>query len=163
MSEGLPLQKNGGTNGQPIMPFMEIQLQLLPSPIRNKFKNEWKPIFKFLENVTKDSVASGDTIDGTYTKCLNHLKTRVSYCFAGTRDPTKYTVSTWSNRTSRSQIVKKGTDSDKAQLGEAGGRNKAKKQGSTRRRKAKSSVLYPGRQQKRRKITEQKRETTNED
>jgi hypothetical protein len=82
-------------------------------------------------------------------RCLAHLKERVSYCWNKTKsDPTKFTLGTWSNKTSRSAIVKNGNVMDREKLSEASNRNKARPNKTRNKQKA-EKPLYPSRQRRR--------------
>ena len=92
-----------------------------------------------------------EQIDKVHNKSIDHLKSRVSYCFAGDKNPVAdWGLSTWATRLSRSSTEKNGTAGDKAKLPPLANRNKPK--GSAKRvRKESNSPLYYNRQQKRKK------------
>ena len=90
-------------------------------------------------------------INAVYDRCLDHLKSTVSYCFANKKaNPANvWTIATWSVRVARSSIEKKGTAGDKAKLPPSTNRNKARTKGLQRKRKESANPLYLRRQQQR--------------
>jgi hypothetical protein len=97
-----------------VRPFMKPTLARLPRNLNAAFRTQWLPIFKFLEEKlatqsTETFEDNEDEIEQKYRGYLTHLKDWVSYRWNKTKsDPTKFTLGTWSNKTSRSAIVKSG-------------------------------------------------------
>jgi hypothetical protein len=127
---------------------MKPRLAMLHGNLNPTFRTQWLPIFKFLEeNLSTQSRETfeddKDEIEQKYRRCLAHLKDRVSYCWNKTKsDPTKFTLGTWSNKTSQSAIVKSGNAMDCEKLSEA--RNRTKVRPNKRRIKKKAEKpLYP--------------------
>ena len=144
---------------------MKLTLAMLPCNLNATFRTQWLPIFKFLEEKlatqsTETFEDDEDEIEQKYRRCLAHLKDRVSYCWNKTKsDPTKFTLGTWSNKTSRSAIVKSGNATDREKLSEASNRNKVRPN-KTRIKKRAEKPLYPSRQ--RRRIEKQQGRMLNE-
>ena len=104
---------------------------MLPTDkLKNACKLSWKKVFAFLDDgvvFPSNSALTEEQIDETYNHCIDYLKSRVSYCFAGNKNPvTEWALSTWANRLSRSTIENKGTASDKEKLPPLTNRNKPK-------------------------------------
>ena len=141
--------------GDVVRPFRKLKAIDLPPPVRSKFKLKWMPIFKFLEKgvgttlPSDTATMSNDDIESYYTECLAFLKERVSYCFKKGEKAVSWTTATWSNRTSRSSILLRGLESDKAFLDEATNRNKPRAPAQKRKRKVLENPRYPERQQRR--------------
>jgi len=97
------------------------------------------------------SAPAEEQIDETCNNIIDHLKSRVSHCFADEKNPVaEWALSTWANRLSWSDIEKKGTTSDKEKLPSPTDRNTAK--GNTKRaRNEKPNHLHLNRQQKKKK------------
>ena len=140
---------------QRIKPFQKLSLEMLPTKeLKNAFKLQWKPIFAFLSDVANfpppGETTSNEQINKAYSRCLEHLKSTVSYCFQKKKNPEdQWTIATWSVRTARSSIEKNGTESDKAKLPPSSNRNKARNKGLQRKRKDSANPLYLRRQQQR--------------
>jgi hypothetical protein len=139
LREGLRFWLKGqtvSTDGtKAIKPFRLLKLVGLPSAqLKNIFKNQWKPIFSFLEEngayqVPRQSHLMTDVaIESIYDQCVNFLKENVSFCFQSRRtNATQWGVGTWSLKTRRSTILKHGTEADKAKVAAATNRNQAKR------------------------------------
>ena len=140
-------------NGQQrVKPFKDLQNMLPTNKLKNSYKLSWKKVFAFLDDgvvFPSNSSLTEEQIDKTYNHCIDYLKSRVSYCFAGDKNPvTEWGLSTWANRLSQSTIENKGTASDKEKLPPLTNRNKPK--GNVKRvRKESNNPLYLNRQQKR--------------
>ena len=123
---------------QRVRPFIKLSLRDLPERIKSSFKLNWKGIFDFLHDdaiamVDFQALALPDTqnqeVHAAYTRCIDSLQKRVSYCFNNTkgRDPSiHWSIATWSLRTRYSSIKKHGTENDKAQLLQGTKRNQSR-------------------------------------
>ena len=154
LKEGLRLWLQGATVSDDgvdvVKPYRCITSTTLPRNLQNKFKLHWLPIFRFLETGNSnipDKNCSNSDFEIYYNKCIQYLKSRVSYCFEKKGHRT-WSTGTWSVRIQRSSIVKNGTEDDKAQLGTESKRNRAKCSGK-RNKKLNDNVLYPRRQRRR--------------
>ncbi len=146
---------NGLTDGSKVVkPFHLLTLPGLPDgATKTKFKVHWKPIFMYLKaNVAfelprnRGRVTDVD-INRIYEQCLAFLKENVSYCFASRRtNPTKWVLGTWSLKTRRSTILKKGTEADKAKLATATNRNQRRRALTQPGRQMAENPMYPYRQ-----------------
>ena len=140
-------------------PFRQLTLKgLHTKTLKNTFKLTWKKFFKILdviEGVNMPPAGSRGVTEGelasTYDELLQILRTRYSYCFTWTENPhITWTLGTWALRTSRSVVMKRGTDVDKSflpletHLNQQNGRSK-----NNRKRERKEKVLYPDRREKR--------------
>ena len=149
---GRTMSANGD---QEVKPFRKLTLEMLPTKkLKDAYKLNWKPIFGFLAdaiNIPNDNNRpTEEEIDAAYSRCLEHLKSTVSYCFEMRKKPEdEWNLATWSLRVARSSIEKRGTDSDKAKLAPATNRNKARSNGLKRNRKDSDNPLYLRRQQQR--------------
>ena len=125
--------------GKRICPFRNFSSSSIPTRLFQKFKIEWKPIMQKMENSpglkiqTRYSDVNQFLIDSTFGIATTHLRENVcSYLF---KDKNKsiesWTVGTWSFATQRSQIIKKGTESDILNLPEANSQNIPHKQKRT--------------------------------
>jgi hypothetical protein len=101
----------------------------------------WQPIFKMVEeapdiNIPNDpSTINAAVIQETTEKAEAHVKRRVSYVFNKRKaKPEVWKVGTWSKQIAHSEILKHGTEEDKAQLPEGANYNKPR-QTTTRKRK----------------------------
>jgi hypothetical protein len=135
---------------------------MLPRNLNAIFRTQWLPIFRCLQEVltpqsTETFENDEDEIEKKYKRSLAHLKERVSYCWNKT-DPTKFTLATWSNKTSRSAIMKCGNSGDREKLSEASNRN-CVRPNQRRKKKIVDKPLYPTRQRRR---IEQQRRVVNE-
>ena len=130
------------------------------------FKLQWKPIFAFLSDAANfpppSETMANEQINLAYGRCLEHLKSTVSYCFQKKKNPEdQWTIATWSVRTARSSIEKNGTESDKAKLPPSTNRNKARNKGLQWKRKDSPNPLYLRRQQQRQRKRESNNTTRN--
>jgi murein DD-endopeptidase MepM/ murein hydrolase activator NlpD len=139
---------------QRVRPFMKLTLAMLPGNLNATFRTQWLPIFKLLEEKlatqsTETFEDDEDEIEQKYMRGLAHLKERVSYCWNKNKlDPAQFTLGTWSNKTSRSAILKHGNVTDKEKLSEPSNRNKVRPN-KTRNKKKAERPLYPSRQRRR--------------
>ena len=135
LKEGLRLWLCGqtvSTNGtKSIRPFRQLRTKSLPPHLKNTYKSQWSPIFKYLEEgVTAQQLPSdtsgmtADQIDNYYGHCMDLLRGKVSYCFKK-EDSTVWTTGTWSNRISRASVLKFGSEMDKSMLKAPTNRNRA--------------------------------------
>jgi hypothetical protein len=90
-----------------------------------------------------DSKADNDNV-----RCFTHLQERVSYWFVnnGIGNPKQSLLSYWARRILKSEIMKKGTEHDKAYLSGNGNVAYQSRKKSSRKRKNATHVLYPHRQ-----------------
>jgi hypothetical protein len=124
------------TYGSTEMPYCGgrkwLTLAMLPGNLNATLRTQWLPIFKLLEEKlatqsTETFEDDEDEIEQKYMRCLAHLKERVSYCWNKNKlDPAQFTLGTWSNKTSRSAILKHGNVTDKEKLSEPSNRNKVR-------------------------------------
>jgi hypothetical protein len=157
--KGLTVNKEGD---HVIKPFGKLSLDMLPKNLKQTFKTQWTPLFKFLEPATQEMLSrdfdtiSEDDLEATHNCCVEYLQGRVSYCWNTKRgiNPLKYSIGTWSNRTSRASITKYGTDEDKKKLQAPSTRNTTKKTGLKRTQQSvKPNVLYPIQKKQRQEMT----------
>jgi hypothetical protein len=97
---------------------------MLPDAAKKKFNLHWRPIFEMmasapgLEIRTDPALCDPEYLNSSLESAKKYLKTRVSYVFNRPRaQPLNWEVSTWSMHVQRSMILKKGTQEDKAKLG----------------------------------------------
>jgi len=152
---------------QRIKPFKKLTTKDLPDNLKNAFKLTWLSFFKFLNDPAifhtegSNDSPTEDEINGCFDRCVNYLKSSVSYCFAKNKDPINdWLLSTWSVRVTRSSIERYGHDSDKAKLGPPGNQNKSRLVGGKRKRieSCKPKYLHRQRERIRRVGGEQRRE-----
>jgi len=113
-------------NNKFIMPFRF--LEHLPSKLRRKYRNEWKPILEIMEEgvlkenegaiPTKVNLITDAILQSTFTIGENYLQSRTSFLFSdlsqkGVRQRAAWTIGTWSKKVKPSSVEKFGTDSDK--------------------------------------------------
>ena len=97
---------------------MQLMLAMLPCKLNAMFSTQWLPVFKFLEEKlasqsTETFEDDEDEIEQKQMRCSAHLKERVPCCWnRNESDPTKFTLGTWSNKTSLSTVVKCGNAVD---------------------------------------------------
>jgi hypothetical protein len=132
---------DGSTQAAPIRPFRSLDPKLLPGKLKIIYTVNWRPIFKMMEeapdlNIPSDPAAiTAAMIQETLKKAKAHVKTRASYVFHKKRSrPEKWKVGTWSKYVSNSEILKNGTEQDKAQLPAPTRRNKPRQQTSRKRK-----------------------------
>jgi hypothetical protein len=100
---------------------------------RNSFKLKWKPVFNVMEMCPDlDIPAKVDEafVQSSFRKATEYLKTRVSYVWLKAKDEralAKLSIASWSKKCQRSEIIKCGTDEDKAKLPAATSRNQTDK------------------------------------
>ena len=133
---------------------MKLALAMISRNLNATFRTQWLPIFKFLEEklvtqATETFEDDEDEIEQKHTRCLAHLKERVSCCWNKNKiDPAKCTLGTWSNKTSWSAIVKNGNSADLEKLSEASNCNKVRPN-KTRNKKKAEKPLCPSCQKRR--------------
>jgi hypothetical protein len=89
-------------------------------------------------------------INQIYEQCIDFLKENVSYCFQSRRaNPTNWVLGTWSMKTRRSTILKKGTEADKSKVATATNRNRARRPNTRPGRQMATNPLYRYRQRQR--------------
>ena len=141
-------------------PFREITFQRLPTgSLKNKFKTSWVPFFKFVHSAIQlppdRSPVDEQFILQCHSRVIAFLKERVSYVFETSetsrkgKNPIALSLSTWSNRVSRSAIMRHGNESDKALLSQPTPRNTSKPSNATRKRSLGTNVRYTRRQRQR--------------
>jgi hypothetical protein len=134
---------DGSTQAAPVRPFRSLHPKLLPGKLKTQYTVNWLPIFKMMEaapdlNIPNDqSTINAAVIQETLEKAKAHVKTRVSYLFNKTRkaNPEVWKVGTWSKYIANSEILKYGTEQDKAQLPAPTKRNKPRQNRMSRKRK----------------------------
>lgn len=88
------------------------------------FKRSWKPIFQEMEKATDLELPqdtremSLDDVEAAYDIATAHLEEKYSFLFSGKRKYETWTISTWSTNISVCNVIKHGTESDKAKEGE---------------------------------------------
>jgi hypothetical protein len=154
LREGLRIWLRGqsvSTDGAKVVkPFRKLTLPGLPGPsLKNKYKVQWKPIFSYMEEngAYKVSRSTQQMTDGEieriYDQCVNFLKDDVSYCFQSRQlTPTNWGLETWSLKTRRSTILKKGTEADKAKVVLATNQNQARRPSTRPGRQMATNPLY---------------------
>jgi hypothetical protein len=155
LKEGLRLwfrgQSISADGSKRIRPYRQIKLALLPKKLKDQFKLHFSSIYTYLEKNAPSEALSVQSpiedIDKYYKTSVEFLKSRVSYCFQGDRNPLEWSVPTWFNRTRRSSIEKHGTENDKEYLEAALWRNQPKTTKS-RKREVAAKPLYPSRQRR---------------
>jgi hypothetical protein len=88
-SLGRTMSANGD---QEVKLFRKLTLEMLPTKkLKDAHKLNWKPIFGFLAdaiNISNDNNRpSKEEIDAAYSRCLEYLKSTVSYCFKMRKKP----------------------------------------------------------------------------
>ena len=137
---------------QVVRPFRKLRMIDLPQRLKSPFKLQWTALYRMLERgVEFPDEFVEDEFENLYRECIELLRQKVSYCFAGKRDPLTWTIATWSNRARRSSIEKLGTEEDRANLPEVGERNRGGNR-STRRKRVKPNALYVRRQRMRQQL-----------
>jgi len=162
LKEGLRYWLNdqvvSGNAREVVNPFMKMSVNMFPEPLRRPFRTNWMPIFKFLDPVLKELPVrrvgvrlSEEEIQNVFNKCVEFLKERVSYLWKrrGSSNPTEFTLGTWSNRISRSWVMRNGSESDIALLGEGNARHQGREKGAKRKRDRVDHPKYPERQERR--------------
>jgi hypothetical protein len=131
LKEGLRLwfrgQSISADGSKWIRSYRQIKLALLPKQQKDQFKLHFSPIYTYLEKNAPSEALSVQSliedIDKYYKTSVKFLKSRVSYCFQGGRNPLEWSVATRSNHTRRLSIEKHGTENDKEYLEAASWRN----------------------------------------
>jgi hypothetical protein len=108
---------------QVIRPYCKLLPVRLPNnALRHKLRGQWQQFFRFVEpalELPRDTTAmSDDDLTDAIKKMWTHLQERVSYCFVDKRmgDPKQNLLSYWAKRILKSEIMKRGTEADKAHL-----------------------------------------------
>ena len=106
-----------------VRPFRKLKTSLLPLGIRNKFKINWCPIFRYLEDrvplpINTITMTEAE-FDAYFGDCVDLLKNRVSYAFSkkgekGEKRTLALSVAAWSRLVLKSLIIKNGNDHDKS-------------------------------------------------
>lgn len=105
--------RDGSKVRHTIMPF-RLMDPILPSKVRGAFKVNWRPIFfHHGGGHCRRRRLHGPELFEAGTELL---KDRVSYCFTERSKNHLWGVSTWSQKVQPSQILKFGTDEDKASI-----------------------------------------------
>jgi hypothetical protein len=121
----------GQWKNTPVRPYRLMDPKHLPSKVRTVFKRSWRPIFLLMEEAPAVSIPRDPSsldapkINQLYNFGTQHLKSKVSYIWpdneneeqSSRRD--KWSVSTWSTKIGRSQVVKRGTQADQSNLAAA--------------------------------------------
>ena len=104
-------------------PFRKLTGRDLHSKqLKDDFKVNWKPILTKMEKAPGLTIPSRNNIDEafiqtSYTITTDYLRECYSYIFAaGDAVVCDFTVGTWSFKTKRSEVLKKGTNADKSKL-----------------------------------------------
>ena len=104
-------------------PFRKLTGRDLHSKqLKDDFKVNWKPILTKMEKAPGLTIPSRNNIDEafiqtSYTIATDYLRECYSYIFAaGDAVVCDHTVGTWSFKTKRSEVLKKGTNADKSKL-----------------------------------------------
>ena len=130
-------------DGDRIRPFRFFKLSMLPKAVQTKFKTEWQPILRKMQQgagiplPSNGDLINADVIDRTFISSTNHLKANVC-SFLWERDNSvieNWSVASWSCYTQRSYIIKHGTENDKANLPIATRYNKPHRNKRTLKRK----------------------------
>jgi hypothetical protein len=83
------------------------------------YKLHWRPVFSKMEEgigVIPDNLTP-EIVNALYERGTEYLQTRVSYVFSNNRmHHNDWVIATWAKYLSRSVILQKGTDADKANL-----------------------------------------------
>ncbi len=107
-------------NGDKIRPFRHLKPAMLPPEVKKKFKTEWQPIMRKMEN-TPDLVIPRDltkidsiVIETTFVSSTNYLKSNVcSFLWEKERSIIEnWSVASWSTYTQRNYIIKNGNEND---------------------------------------------------
>lgn len=138
-----------------IRPLRKIKSVELPPSVLKQLQVNWMPILKFLEPVLQEvplgEVVTEERLQQVHQQCIDFLKARVSYVWKKGRNHTEYCLGTWALKVSYGEVMKSGTDADKAQLKEPTKLNKQKRAGGApRKRTAAVAPKYPARQKKQR-------------
>ena len=113
-----------GDERKKVRPYRLLQAKYLPKPMAQSFKRNWKPIFQEMEKaedieLPQDTrTMTSDDIEVAYEVATAHLQEKYSFLFSGKRKYETWTISTWSTNISVCNVIKHGTESDKAKVGE---------------------------------------------
>ncbi len=136
--KGLPNYHSQTGEKQPIIPFRDLDPNMLPKKLRVKLRNDWIPIFKKMEAAPNTpNFSTIDTrslneemIESSYTIATDHLRSDVC-SFIWSKPAFKkhdtWTVSNWSKNVKYSTIEKHGNDGDIDNLPEKGRLNNNRK------------------------------------
>jgi hypothetical protein len=104
-----------------VRPYRQLKPIRLPNnALQQKLRGQWQQLFRFVEPALKlprdTTTMSEADLNDAIKKMWTHLQERVSYCFVnrGAGDPKQNLLSYWAKRISKSEIMKKGTEQDKA-------------------------------------------------
>lgn len=136
--KGLPNYHSQTGVKQPIIPFRDLDPQMLPKKLKDKLRNDWIPIFQKMETAPNtpnfsmiDSRSLNDeSIESSYTVATDHLRLNVcSFIWSkpAFRKHDTWTVSNWSKNIKYSAIEKHGNPSDINNLPEKGRFNNSRK------------------------------------
>lgn len=135
-----------------IKPFRYLKSSMLPSnQLKNEFKLQWKGVYNRLlpdaENIpTNQNHFEHADIEQIYKSLVNHLHSRFSFCFVDGMNPLlDWKLGTWYNRTSRSNVIQHGSNTDKLLLPEETRWNTSGGRQNKRKRAQMVNVLYPHR------------------
>ena len=103
-----------------VRPFQMLSTKLLPLTLKNKFKINWCPIFRYIGTngavklSRNTTTMSKNEFKEYYTKCVEMLRDRVSYVFQkkGERNTLTLSVAMWSRLIQKSSIIKNGNAHD---------------------------------------------------
>ena len=110
----------------PILPFQYWNSSNVPKKVWDKFKTGWKRILDCMMKADglgntlieaikeKDGGIPSDMVDEYYQKGVRHVLNKFEYIKQ--KRHVMWTITTWSVRIMRSEVMKYGTDSDKARL-----------------------------------------------
>jgi hypothetical protein len=138
-----------------VRPYCQLKATRLPNDaLKQRLRGQWQQFFRFVEpalELPRDTTTMSEAdINDAIKKMWTHLQERVSYCFVnrGFGDPKQNLLSYWARRILKSEIMKKGTEADKAYLSGNGIVVYLPRKKSSRKRKNATHVLYPHRQDK---------------
>lgn len=112
----------GNSQSTPVRPFRLLEPVMLPAKLKTKYSLHWRPIFQLMEQapgliLREPAEINAEYLQESFQAANNHLKTRVGYVFQNRKaKPATWVLSTWSKKVSHSEIVKHGTDEDRANL-----------------------------------------------
>ena len=109
-----------------ICPFRLFSCKNVPRDVYRRFKVEWQPIMKKMENAPDVNLPSNsdevtqELLDSTYIIATNHLRDNVCSFLFNDRNKRieSWTVGSWSSCTQCSYILKHGLESDVSNLPE---------------------------------------------
>jgi hypothetical protein len=128
---------NENMTNTPIRPLYYWNKQSVPTELWTKFKVGWRPILELMMRAQnlKDQLpvlikSNGGripfiTIEGKYKEGIDHVFKEITYLRSCAKVET-WSVTYWSKKISRNEIIKCGTDADKGRLPQATFRNIAR-------------------------------------